>query len=392
VKILLLTFYYSPDLCAGSFRNTAFAETLSQKLSSEDIIHVVTTIPNRYKTYIEKTPLHEIQGNLLIDRITIPLHQSGFIDQVMSFIRYFFAALKLVRKNEYDIIYASSSRLFTAFLGAVIARSKRKPLYLDIRDLFVDTITEVVKNKVFARLLKILLKPIESFTFRSAQHINMVSPGFKDYLTRFNVLSFSYYTNGIDSEFLVQRSQQFAIKKTSNGVRTIMYAGNIGEGQGLEKIIPGAAKNLSDKYKFIIIGDGGTKGRLEEKIKELKLENVILKPPVNRKQLMELYASADYFFLHLNDYEAFNKVLPSKIFEYAALDKPIIAGVNGTARNFMESHVPNVVLFNPGDVSSLVAKLNTTTYTIIPRDEFCEAFSREHIMNKMAESFLMLKK
>ena len=48
VKILLFTFYYPPDLSAGSFRAVALIEALSKKISSEDELHVVTTHPNRY--------------------------------------------------------------------------------------------------------------------------------------------------------------------------------------------------------------------------------------------------------------------------------------------------------------------------------------------------------
>ena len=48
---------------------------------------------------------------------------------------------------------------------------------------------------------------------------------------------------------------------------------------------------------------------------------------------MSEYDKASILFLHLNDYEAFYKVLPSKIFEYATTGKPIIAGVNGFAKD-----------------------------------------------------------
>ena len=34
---------------------------------------------------------------------------------------------------------------------------------------------------------------------------------------------------------------------------TITYAGNIGEGQGLHKIVPQAAAKLGDNYKFRLL-------------------------------------------------------------------------------------------------------------------------------------------
>ena len=56
--------------------------------------------------------------------------------------------------------------------------------------------------------------------------------------------------------------------------------------------------------------------------------------PVSRSDLFDEYKNADVLFLHLNDYAAFRKVLPSKIFEYAATGKPILAGVAGYMQNF----------------------------------------------------------
>ena len=65
------------------------------------------------------------QGKLVIsyriDRIRIPEHKSGFVDQARSFRVFYKEALRLAGKERYDLVYASSSRLFTAFLGRRIA-------------------------------------------------------------------------------------------------------------------------------------------------------------------------------------------------------------------------------------------------------------------------------
>ena len=62
----------------------------------------------------------------------------------------------------------------------------------------------------------------------------------------------------------------------------MVYAGNIGEGQGLEKIIPQTAKRLPN-INFVIIGDGGSKKLLIDKINYLSLKNITLKKPVKEK-------------------------------------------------------------------------------------------------------------
>ena len=50
-------------------------------------------------------------------------------------------------------------------------------------------------------------------------------------------------------------------------------------------------------------------------------------------ELLNYYNQANILFLHLNSIKAFEKVLPSKIFEYAASNKPILAGVEDLLKN-----------------------------------------------------------
>ena len=137
-------------------------------------------------------------------------------------------------------------------------------------------------------------------------------------------------TNGIDQYFYKK------FDKTSDKGKElkIVYAGNLGDGQGIEHIIPEAANKLKGVASFKIIGSGGKKNTLAQILLKLNCTNVELKEPIKRDQLIKEYASADVLFLHLNDFPAFEKVLPSKIFEYAASGKTIVAGVSGCSRNF----------------------------------------------------------
>ena len=169
--------------------------------------------------------------------------------------------------------------------------------------------------------------------------------------------------------------------------KTIVYAGNVGEGQGLHTIIPDAAVALPN-YKFIIIGDGGAKHILEKELANKNVKNVELKAPVKRDELINIYQEADYLFLHLNDYEAFEKVLPSKIFELAVFDKPIIAGVKGYVKDFLIKNVPNIILFSPSNSCEMVDKINNYKYQNIVRTEFINTFKRDNINKEMVKSIL----
>lgn len=385
----MLTFYFEPDLCAGSFRNTPLFKELLSQLKEDDFIHVITTQPNRYKSFNVKCAASEKGLNFEISRIKVPEHQSGLLDQAKSFQVFYSQALKLAQNNNYDLVYASSSRLFTAFLGKIIATRGNIPLYLDIRDIFVDTLSDVFKNRKYIQIPVVAcLKLIEQYTFSHAAHINLVSEGFKDYFLRYPNPCYTYFTNGIDDEFL-NIKKTFDIKTTD--VKIITYAGNIGSGQGLEKIIPEAAKILGDKYIFKIIGDGGTKDLLKNKVEELKLINVEIINPVSRKELISYYIEADFLFLHLNDLNAFKRVLPSKIFEYATFNKPIIAGVSGFANKFIRNNLDNYILFKPTDINDFVVQLESFKYNNTISSKFIQKFARKNIMKEMAVTIFELK-
>ena len=389
MKILHLTFYFEPDLCAGSFRNTPLFKELKSQIGNDDFVHVVTTQPNRYSTYKTKAEVVESGKNYKIDRIKIPTHKSGLFDQAISFCVFFYNVIKLVRKEKYDIVLASSSRLFTAFLGRLIAKKNNAYLYLDIRDIFVDTLSDIFSKKRIIQIPAVaLLKLVESYTFANANHINLVSGGFKAYFSKYTKPSFSFYTNGIDEEFLNINTTK---SREKSDVFTITYAGNIGSGQGLEKVIPQAAKLLGNYYHFRIIGDGGTKNLLIQNIASMNLTNVEIINPVSRAELIDYYLNSDFLFLHLNDLDAFKKVLPSKIFEYGAFNKPIIAGVSGFASEFIRDNLQNYILFEPTDVNDMVNQIKAFKITDMDRTDFIEKFARESIIKKMANSILTIR-
>ena len=382
MKLLVLSFYYQPDLSAGSFRTTALVKALLDKLPADAHIELITTLPNRYSSFSSEAPEFEEHPRLTIRRIALPAHKSGMVDQAKAFLVYAKQVRNIARGKHYDLVYATSSRLMTATLGAVIARSKKIPLYLDIRDIFVDTIKDVLSGKM-VRFIKPILSLLERFTIKSARKVNLVSAGFLPYFkARYPDQDYSLFTNGIDDEFL--NLSVVNTENNQNRILDVVYAGNIGEGQGLHNIIPQMAKRLEGKLRFKVIGDGGRLTSLKDAINASKCNNVDLLNPVKRDELINIYQSADILFLHLNDYDAFRKVLPSKLFEYAALGKPIWAGIAGYAAEFVTEHIENASVFAPCNVDAAVEALQRLEISMTPRAAFIDRFSRANIMRDMA--------
>jgi glycosyltransferase involved in cell wall biosynthesis len=382
MRVLVLSFYYRPDLSAGSFRATALVEAMRERAPPGTHIDVLTTLPNRYHSYLQEAPELEASAGLEIRRIGLPTHRSDMTGQSRAFISFAREALAVVAPRDYDLVVATSSRLMTATLGAWIARRKGARLYLDIRDIFADTIREVLPPAL-GWPARTAFAQLEAWTMRRADRINLVSRGFESYFrARYPDRVLAWFSNGIDEEF-VQAAPTAAAARAGQQPATILYAGNIGEGQVLHQILPPLSRALHDRARFVVIGDGGRRAALERAL--AGCDNVELRAPMPRSALLQAYRAADVLFLHLGARRAFEKVLPSKVFEYAALGKPILAGVAGYAAHFIRDEVLNSALFAPGDVAGAVRGFESLELADRPRPEFLARYARINISRAMAE-------
>ena len=388
MRLLLLSFYFRPDLCAGSFRASALVDSLLAILPAGASIDVITTAPNRYSTFTREATEVERLGAVTVRRIALPAHRSDLLGQSRAFLRFARLANRYAGDVPYDVVIATSSRLMTAALGAWIARRARARLYLDIRDIFVDTIGDLFPK--IAGVLRPPLSALERWTMRRADRINLVSRGFEDYFrSRYPDRSYAWFSNGIDDEFL---SADWSNKMAADAHESLLvvYAGNIGEGQGLHAILPKLARRLGRRVHFRVIGDGGRRELLLDLLRKEGVHNVEVLPPMPRPELLEAYMSADILFLHLNTHAAFEKVLPSKIFEYAATGKPIWAGVAGYAASFIAAEVSNAAVFAPCNASEAIEKLGSLILRDQPRRDFVARYARRNIARGMADDILKI--
>lgn len=386
-RLLLLSLYYPPDLSACAFRSAALVSAL-REVEPGLSVDVLTSLPNRYKSFVSAAPEVETDGQVTIRRLPMPAHRSDMRTQAQAYATFARSVTRRVRASEtsYDLIVATSSRLMTAALGSWVSRRTGVPLYLDIRDLFVDTIGDILPGRMGAMLAPVLSQ-VESFTMRRASHINLVSPGFQAYFQdRYPQTPLTFFTNGIDEEFI--RDGVEAQPHRAAGPKTVVYAGNIGEGQGLHAILPGLAGALTPDVRFKVIGDGGRRPQLVEALAAAGITTVELLPPMPRARLIDQYLDADALFLHLHGYDAFTRVLPSKVFEYGAIGKPVWAGVAGVAASFLREHVRSAAVFPPCDVEAGVRAWRELDLTPTSRPEFIAKFRRTTVAREMAAHIL----
>jgi glycosyltransferase involved in cell wall biosynthesis len=385
-RILILTYYFPPDLSAGSFRADALVKALVE-LAGDVSVDVITSMPNRYGAVSgASAPEAETVGRVTVTRIALPQPGPTRTSQAKRFARFAWAASRQVSGKHYDLIFATSSRLMTAVLGAWVSRRMRAPLYLDIRDIFVETMLDLSKEHILSEFLRIL-NLLERWAICRADGINVVSGGFVPYFReRYGGdLALDVFTNGIDEAFVTD----FSPKSPRCGDEiSIVYAGNIGDGQALHLIVPQLAARTVGRARFRIVGDGGRTEDLRQAVEGGGVTNVVLEPPVPRAKIIDIYRGADVLFLHLNDVAAFERVIPSKLFEYAATGKPILAGVAGFCARFISEEIANAAVFKPCEVAEGLAALNRLELGQRRRAAFMTKYDRAGIMSSMARRIL----
>lgn len=134
--------------------------------------------------------------------------------------------------------------------------------------------------------------------------------------------------NGADIDFLSpipKVGNNFARAHDQVGRITVMYSGNIGATHGAEVIADVAHEFESRRWvRFLVVGDGLGRVRLEEACKERGLSNVLFLRYLPWEAVPESLACAD-IALVMQDGASAHLSLPSKLYSFLAVGAAILA-------------------------------------------------------------------
>ena len=110
-------------------------------------------------------------------------------------------------------------------------------------------------------------------------------------------------------------------------------------------------------YHFLFIGSGAEKENLVKKVSNEKIGNVTMLDSVPKKEIVDYLSILDISLINLKKDDLFKTVIPSKIFENAAMEIPIMIGVDGESRGIVESFGAGVY-YEPENKKDFISKLN----------------------------------
>ncbi len=392
-SILILTQYYPPETGAPQNRLSSLAVHLKNMGWQ---VSVLTAMPNYpqmrvHDSYKGKLYVKENVDDITVHRTWLYVSESKrFVRRLINYFSFVFTALLagLFKVKKHDIILCESPPLFLGITARLLKSLKGSKLVFNVSDLWPETAVQlgIIKNK---RIIAITER-LERYIYRHADMVSGQTLGIVSSIrARMPDKHVVLLRNGIDSakfgRYIINEHLrvQYGYSETDF---IVLYGGVLGYAQNLEVILK-AAKSLKEErdIKFLIVGDGPNKENLLEWKETLGLDNVTFAGPRPAEEMPSFINASNVGVVPLRNLPLFKGAIPSKIFEYLLLRRPILLGVDGEARDLFIEEAPCGVYFTPQDDKELVAgilKLRNDRKLA----ETLGATGREYVLNSFERS------
>lgn len=362
MKLLILTQYFPPEV--GAPQNRLFELAVRLKRIGVDV-SVLTAMPNYpqmkiYDGYEGKDYLYEEIEGIPVHRASIYLPKSkSIIQRLLNYFSFVYSSARVGENKigDVDVIMCESPPLFLGYSALYLKRKKKAKLIFNVSDLWPESAEKlgVVTNKWMLKLAYNL----EAKLYRKSVLVTGQTQGIcKSINERFPEVKTYWLPNGVDVSYY-NPSIVTSNWRKDNGFQEkdvlFLYAGIIGLAQGLE-IILSAAERVKDNVsiKFILLGSGPEKEKLQAIQKEKQLTNVYFFDAVSKMQMPQIVQASDVSVIPLRKLELFLGAIPSKIFENLAMEKAVILAVDGEARELFVNQGKCALYSEPENVEDLV--------------------------------------
>ena len=401
MKIIILSQYFPPEVGAPQNRLYELAVRLNNKGAE---ITILTAMPNYpqmkiHNEYKGKFYKKEVLNEFTIHRCWIFCSKSkGIFKRLLNYFSFVFTSFFIgwFKLKKADYLFCESPPLFLGISAFLLKKLKGAKLIFNVSDLWPESAEKLglIKNKF---LLKSATK-LEEFLYRKSYIISGQTQGIVMNISkRFPQKKVYWLKNGVDINLYnadVFNSNWRNQQGFSNDDFLLMYGGILGYAQGLEIILYAAEKLIKNcNIKFIIIGSGPEKEKLIKLKNEKNLNNVFFYNTIPKNELFYIVKAIDAAIIPLLKLDLFKGAIPSKIFEYCAMSKPILLGVDGEARQLFIENGKCGLYFEPENTQNLIDKIQELSSDRILSQEFGENgfeyvktnFNRDDIANQLWE-------
>jgi glycosyltransferase involved in cell wall biosynthesis len=319
--------------------------------------HPTGQVPPEYRG--RRTVEEEWQGVRVVRTWIYATPNAGRVRRSAAFASFALSALLMgqARVPQVDVVVATTPQILCALAGDVMARVRRIPFVLDLRDLWPESIVAVgalPEGHVVIRMLERVARRL----YADASCVVTVTDAFRKILIAGGLPAskIAVVKNGVDLARFRPLPRQTALRARLgwDDKLIVEYAGTLGMAHALDRVLDAAARlSRRGDIRFLFVGDGAERAALESRARGQGLDNVRFLGTLPREAMPEVYATADVCLVPLRKAELFTTVIPSKIFEISAMERPILLSVEGEARSIVEASGGGRVL-PPEDVDAMV--------------------------------------
>lgn len=267
----------------------------------------------------------------------------GFVSRMAYYLSFpVHAALwVLFTRNRFDAIMTSAPPLFTGIPGYILKRTSRVKWILDIRDLWIDAsigLGFLREGSLYERVSR----RFEQMCLDRADLIGVTTEELGRRISaRYRVAApIELMPNGVNTDFF---------RPANHGKkRQIIYAGNVGHAQDLDKVAL-AVKSMNGTYnlKFVIVGDGDTRKSLERLVKAESLtDSVVFTGTLPREEIPRLLSESLVGVAPLKRLANLEYAAPTKAYEYMACGIPFVGCGNGEIAHLAKKSGAGVIAEN----------------------------------------------
>jgi len=396
MKILFITDNFPPEVNAPATRTYEHCQEWIKKGAEVTIITCAPNFPhgNVYDGYKNKLYQKETVDSIEVIRVwSYITSNSGFTKRVLDYVSFAFMAfwVGLFQKN--DVIIATSPQFFTTWSAWALSKLRRKPWIFELRDLWpesIKTVGAMKQGRVIDRLEK-----IELGLYKDADKVVAVTDAFKSNLIDrgIDANKIEVVTNGSNMALFSPREKDVELLK-SLGLEDkfiVGYIGTHGMAHSLDFIVQSLKKIEDPTIHFLFIGDGAMKKNVVELAQELELKNITFLAPVSKEEVPKYLSIVDVSLAPLKKEDNFKTVIPSKIFEASAMQKPTLLGVEGQAQEIIEKYDAGLC-FEPENEKDFIEKLsdlcNEKRYKQL--QEGCVKLAEDFDRKRLAENMLQI--
>ena len=348
MKILYVSQYFPPEMGAPAAR---VSELSRHWIRAGHEVTVLTGFPNHpdgvirpeYRTRFRRMISREIlEGIKVVRTWLLPFPNRKAYERMLNYSSFCLSAgIAGSFLTRPDVVVATSPQLLVGLSGWWIAKLKRVPLVLEVRDLWPESLAAVGVGGANSQLHRALGK-IADFLYREATHIVVVTPAFREHLIkkwRVPEDKISVVQNGVETGlFSPGDSGRLRRSLDAEGKFVVSYIGTLGLAHGLETVIA-AAENLQGtdpNVQFLLVGEGADRERIQALAESKMLRNLRFVPQQAREKVPAYISASDACLVLLKKSDVFETVIPTKMLEFMSCGRPVILGVNGQAREILE--------------------------------------------------------